>query len=179
MKIYTKKGDGGETSLLGGKRVKKSHQRINTYGTIDELNSYLGLVRSYKMKDWYQDAILKIQKDLFTIGSGLALDPSSQVKNLPEINEADVEFLEKQIDEMEKFLPPLKSFILPGGSQAAASCHLARSLVRRAERELIRLDENEPVAEVIKKYINRLADYLFVLARSLGYDEGVEEILWK
>lgn len=179
MKIYTKKGDSGETSLLGGKMVKKSHQRINAYGTIDELNSHLGLVRSFKIKEWHQDNLLKIQRDLFNIGSRLSLDPSSQVKNLPLLTEADVEFLEQQIDAMEKFLPPLNAFIIPGGSQAVASCQIARTVARRAERELNKLDISEPVEMVIKKYLNRLADYLFVLARSISYDENIEEILWK
>lgn len=179
MKIYTKKGDTGKTSLLGGKVVKKSNQRINTYGTIDELNSHLGLVRSFKIKDWYQDNLLKIQKDLFKIGSRLSVDPDSQVKNLPQITEEDVEFLEQQIDAMEKFIQPLKAFIIPGGNQVVASCQIARAVARRAERELNKLDSQEPVELIIKKYLNRLADYLFVLARSIGYDDNIEEIMWK
>jgi cob(I)alamin adenosyltransferase len=179
MNIYTKKGDSGETSLLGGKRVRKSHSRIMAYGTIDELNSHLGLVRSFDIKDWYKDALLKIQKNLFNIGARLSHDPASEIKNLPEITESDVVFLEKEIDEMEKFLPELTVFIIPGGSKAVGACHVARSVARRAERVTSMLDEKEPVEPIVLKYLNRLADYLFVLARSIGYDDGVEEIKWK
>ena len=179
MKIYTKKGDAGETSLLGGKRVKKSHQRINAYGTVDELNSHLGWVRSFDIQNSYQSDLLAIQKHLFNIGSRLSVDAKSEVKELPQITEEDILFLENQIDEMEKNLPVLTEFILPGGSQAVAACHISRSVARRAERLVTLLNESVAVESVIMKYLNRLTDYLFVLARSIGHDDGVEEIKWK
>ncbi len=179
MKIYTKKGDAGETSLLGGKRVKKNHPRIMAYGTVDELNSHLGWVRSFDIKTWHQDNLLVIQKKLFNIGSLLALDSASQVKDLPIISEEDVVFLENQIDKLEKNLPKLSAFIIPGGSQAVAACHIARSVARRTERLVALLNESAVVEPIIMKYLNRLADYLFVLARSIAYDQRVEEIMWK
>jgi len=179
MKIYTKKGDAGETSLLGGKRVKKNHPRIMAYGTVDELNGYLGWVRSFAIKSSYQADLLKIQKHLFNIGSRLAVDLQSEVKDLPLISETDVLFLENRIDEMEGYLPTLTEFIVPGGNQAVSSCHIARSVARRTERLVALLNESEVVEPVIMKYLNRLTDYLFVLARSIGNDDGVEEIKWK
>jgi cob(I)alamin adenosyltransferase len=179
MKIYTKKGDTGETSLLGGKRVKKNHPRIMAYGTIDELNSHLGWVRSFAIKKSYQVDLLKIQKHLFNIGSCLAVDAQSEVKELPQITEEDILYLENQIDEMENNLPVLTEFILPGGNQVVAACHISRSVARRAERLVVILNESEAVEPVILKYLNRLTDYLFVLARSVGHDSGVEEVKWK
>lgn len=179
MKIYTKQGDAGETSLLGGKRVKKNHPRIMAYGTVDELNSHLGWVRSFDINKSYQEDLLKIQKHLFNIGSRLAVDVESEVKQLPQIIEEDILFLENQIDEMEKNLPVLTEFILPGGSQAVSACHISRSVARRTERLVALLNEAATVEPVIMKYLNRLTDYLFVLARSIGHDDGVEEIKWK
>lgn len=178
MKIYTKKGDTGETSLLGGQRVPKSDIRLMAYGTVDELNSHSGKVRSFKIDSHYQDVLLEIQKKLFIIGSNLAKRAESKI-DLPEISEVDIEMLEKEIDKMESSLPEINSFIIPGGSQAVASCHIARSVSRRAERMVTALSQTTAIDKLILKYLNRLSDYLFVLARSIGYDDEVEEVLWK
>lgn len=178
MKIYTKKGDTGETSLLGGQRVPKNDIRLMAYGTVDELNSHLGKVRSFKIDAHYQDVLLEIQKKLFIIGSNLAKTAESKI-DLSEISEADVEMLEREIDKMTSSLPEINSFIIPGGSQAVASCHIARSVSRRAERMITTLSQTTAIDKLILKYINRLSDYLFVLARSIGYDDEVEEVLWK
>lgn len=178
MKIYTKQGDGGDTQLLGGQRVPKSHRRIVAYGTVDELNSHLGLVRALAIDEHFQDVLLAVQKKLFLIGSHLAQPPGTEVKDLDRIAEVDIELLEKEIDKMQSALPELKKFILPGGDQSVAQCHIARSVSRRTEREVRRLAEAEAVDTMILKYLNRLSDYLFVLARSIAYDDEVEEIKW-
>jgi cob(I)alamin adenosyltransferase len=178
MKIYTKKGDAGEASLLGGKRVPKSDIRLMAYGTVDELNSHLGMVRSQKINVYYQDVLLEIQKKLFIIGSNLAKFAESKIE-LAQISESDIAKLEQEIDKMESSLPPINFFVIPGGNQAVATCHIARSIARRAERMTVALHQVAPVDELILKYLNRLSDYLFVLARSIGYDDGVEEVKWK
>lgn len=179
MKIYTKTGDKGETSLIGGTRVPKNHIRIETYGTIDELNSWIGLVRDQKINESYISLLLEIQDRLFTIGSLLASDRENPKMKLPEISENDILLLEKAIDEMDNVLEPMKSFVLPGGHTTLSYCHIARCVCRRAERLSVSLAENEKVNELIIKYLNRLSDYLFTLSRKLAQDLGVIEHPWK
>lgn len=179
MKIYTKTGDKGTTSLLGGKRVSKADERINAYGTVDELNSYIGLVRDQEVNLPRLEVLKEIQDRLFTIGSLLAADPAYNKKKVPDLYEEDVEFLEKEIDKMNEHLSPMKSFILPGGHQSVSFCHIARCVCRRAERLVISLSEHDEVNGLIVKYLNRLSDYLFVLCRQMSKDLNAEEIPWK
>ena len=177
MKIYTKKGDTGETSLLGGARVKKYDLRIEAYGTVDELNSYMGLVRDYANPD--QKPLLKsIQDNLFTMGSHLALEPGKTNIKLPQIDATDIEALEQAIDDMDAVFPPLKNFILPGGHPAVSHAHVARCICRRAERRCVELADQAEVEAVTVKYLNRLSDYLFTLARQYSMDYAAEEIAW-
>ena len=185
MKIYTKTGDTGETSLFGGQRVKKYNLRIEAYGTIDELNSYIGLIRDQKLDKNSFDVLIKIQNQLFTIGAMLATPPDKEkLKSgkdrlqIPKISKNDIELLEVEIDAMNTSLKPMTHFILPGGHQTVSFCHIARCICRRAERITVELNENEPVNEGILIYLNRLSDYLFVLARKLTYDNHVVEIAW-
>lgn len=179
MKVYTKKGDAGETSLIGGTRVKKSHTRIDAYGTIDELNSFIGLIRD-SADDKFKDAELAgIQDNLFTLGSDLATDKSKSKMKIPILMEEDVFALENSMDEMDKELEPLKNFIIPGGDLCSSFCHVARCVCRRAERISIELDEKEGVDPLILKYLNRLSDYLFILARAYTFKHGGIETLWK
>lgn len=185
MKIYTKTGDTGETSLFGGQRVKKYNLRIEAYGTIDELNSYIGLIRDQKLDKKSFDVLIKIQNQLFTIGAMLATPPDKEkLKSgkdrlqIPKISKNDIELLEVEIDAMNTSLKPMTHFILPGGHQTVSFCHIARCICRRAERITVELNENEPVNEGILIYLNRLSDYLFVLARKLTYDNHVVEIAW-
>lgn len=178
MKIYTKTGDKGETSLLGGTRVPKYHLRIEAYGTVDELNSHIGLIRDQNINKNDKDVLLEIQNTLFVIGSHLAKDPEKEKVKIPEINESDIEYLENLMDEMNENLPDLKFFILPGGHPAASHCHIARCVCRRAERIAIQLSDSSIVEPVIIKYLNRLSDYLFVLSRKLIKDFNAEEIPW-
>ncbi|MGB0176589.1 MAG: cob(I)yrinic acid a,c-diamide adenosyltransferase [Owenweeksia sp.] len=179
MKVYTRKGDSGETSLIGGTRVKKYHVRIEAYGTVDELNSFVGLIRdSARSSD--QDTLLEdIQNRLFTVGSELASDPENSRMKVPQLQTSDIEVLEKAIDSMDEQLPPLKNFILPGGDMAASHCHVARCVCRRAERRVIELNEQAGVDPKIMEYLNRLSDYFFVLARYFTMRHGGEETLWK
>jgi cob(I)alamin adenosyltransferase len=180
MKIYTKTGDQGNTSLLGGTRVPKFHPRIEAYGTIDELNSFVGLVRDHDIKRHYKEALIEIQDRLFTVESQIARDPDVQLNySLPEIRPEDITFLEMEIDAMNESLPELKSFILPGGHPVVSYCHIARCICRRAERHTIRLAKAQPVGEINIIYLNRLSDYLFVLARKLGQDLHATETPWK
>lgn len=180
FKIYTKTGDKGETSLIGGTRLPKHHIRIEAYGTVDELNSFLGLIRDSIHEKELFDLLIAIQDRLFTIGSHLASDPEKDIKmKLPEINEEDVLILEKAIDKMNETLPEMKSFVLPGGHTVVSYCHVARCVCRRAERAVLKLAENEKVEEIIYKYLNRLSDYLFVLSRKLTIDFKANEIPWK
>jgi cob(I)alamin adenosyltransferase len=178
MKIYTKGGDKGQTSLLGGKRVSKSDMRIEAYGTVDELNSNIGLLKDYDISDVYKAILLKTQHDLFKIGSILACEVDPDQYNLPKIEDSDIAEIENNIDEMEKELPVLKNFILPGGDLAVSQCHIARCVCRRSERLIVLLSEEEEVDDVIIRYFNRLSDFLFVLARKIGYDKGIDEINW-
>jgi len=179
FKIYTKTGDKGQTSLIGGTRVPKYHPRIEAYGTIDELKSYIGLLRDQDVSDEIRELLLEIQDRLFTIESQLAYDPETKLSRpLPEIEENDITLLEKAIDSMNTELEPLSSFILPGGHVAVSHCHVARCICRRAERITIRLSEIHPVDILNIKYLNRLSDYLFVLARKIGKDLNAPEIPW-
>jgi cob(I)alamin adenosyltransferase len=179
MKIYTKTGDKGQTSLLGGSRVPKHHLRIESYGTIDELNSYIGLLRDQAINAKHIEVLLEIQDRLFTIGSYLASEPQKSKVKIPLLNEEDVVFLEKQIDELNDALPPMRSFILPGGHTTVSFCHIARCVCRRAERLVVHLSETETVSDTILRYLNRLSDYLFVLARKLSEELKASEIPWK
>ena len=181
MKIYTKTGDKGTTSLIGGTKVPKSHLRIEAYGTVDELNSYIGLCKDLLTDAQGKKILLEVQDRLFTIGSSLACDPIKEPKmRIPDLKETDIELLEKEIDRMEETLPAMKSFILPGGHTTLSHLHIARCVCRRAERCCVRLElESLEVEEIIIKYLNRLSDYLFVLSRFTGQQLKVEEIPWK
>ncbi len=179
MKIYTKTGDKGQTSLIGGTRVFKSHDRIHTYGTVDELNSSIGLVRDQEVNANRREFLKEIQDRLFTIGSSLASDPEKTTIKIPDLLESDVTWLEEEIDRMNAQLPDLRFFVLPGGHQSVSFCHLARCVCRRAERLAIGLRQEEYVNELVIKYLNRLSDYLFVLSRMMAQELGAEEIPWK
>lgn len=177
MKIYTKKGDDGTTGLLGGTRIPKHHLRIEAYGTVDELNSHLGMLRDYYAD--VQEQIINIQDKLFTIGSHLALDPDHKGKmNLPSINDSDVLQLEYWMDSMDETLPPMRNFVLPGGHVAVSQAHIARTVCRRAERLVAHLNEAEPVEPITLQYLNRLSDYLFVLSRFISANIGANETPW-
>ena len=180
-KIYTKTGDKGTTSLIGGTKVSKSHRRIEAYGTIDELNSFIGLCADHLKSNNISNQLSEIQDRLFTIGSALACDPDKETKlKIPDLHEADVELLEKEIDKMNETLPPMKSFILPAGQVTISTLHVARCVCRRAERCIVRMQKKKDIVpDLIIKYINRLSDYLFVLARFAALNLGAEEIPWK
>lgn len=179
MKVYTKTGDKGQTSLIGGTRVPKHHIRIESYGTVDELNSYIGLIRDQSIDENSRKTLIEIQDRLFTIGSSLASDPEKSKMKIPDLKEEDVTFLENEIDKMNETLPEMHSFVLPGGHTTVSYCHIARCVCRRAERLTIHLSENSYVAELVIKYLNRLSDYLFVLSRKLSHDLHAQEIPWK
>jgi cob(I)alamin adenosyltransferase len=181
FKIYTKTGDKGQTSLIGGTRVSKSHIRIECYGTIDELNSYLGLANDLTKNDIIANWLREIQDRLFTIGSELATTPDKELKmKLPDLHFSDIEWLEGKIDEMNEKLPEMRSFILPGGHQGASACHVARCICRRAERLCVHMrDVNEQVSDIILQYLNRLSDFLFVLARYITIINGQDELPWR
>ena len=177
MKIYTKTGDKGDTSLFGGKRLSKSDLKIDAYGTVDELNSHIGLVKDVCNNE-QKEVLLKTQEHLFTIGAILATPEGKKNTFFKEIEAEDIENLEKQIDFMNESLPELDAFILPGGHIHVSYCHIARTVCRRAERISVALSKNEEVNDLIIKYLNRLSDYLFVLARKLAKDLCIEEIRW-
>jgi cob(I)alamin adenosyltransferase len=177
-KIYTKTGDLGETSLLGGTRVPKSHDRVDAYGTIDELNSFLGLLRDQPIAEHYKQVLLRIQENLFVAEARVAADPGLEHTSLPVLQQEEILLLENEIDEMNRSLKELTHFILPGGYAPASLCHVSRTVCRRAERALIRLSATTPPEEIIIRYLNRLSDYLFVLARKTGHDAGADETLW-
>ena len=184
MKIYTKTGDKGYTSLIGGSRVPKHHLRIESYGTVDELNAYIGLIRDQNLTEPQKQILAEIQNCLFIIGSSLASeidnpdDQKRKAMKLPDLRLEDIELLETEMDSMNEDLPQLKNFILPGGSNSISICHLARCVCRRAERNVVHLAEDNHVNELIVVYLNRLSDYLFVLARKLSSDQNIPEILW-
>ena len=179
MKIYTKTGDKGLTSLIGGTRVPKSSLRIECYGTVDELNSHIGLVRDQDVNAARRLLLKEIQDRLFTIGSALAADPDKSKMKLPDLHEADVTLLEDEMDRLNLDLPELRAFIRPGGHPAVSHAHVARCVCRRAERLVIHLGEESFVAELVVIYLNRLSDFLFVLSRAMAHELGVEEVTWQ
>lgn len=185
MKIYTKTGDKGTTALFGGTRVPKYHLRIESYGTVDELNSYIGLIRDQDIDNLTKEALTRIQNELFTLGAMLATPPEKETLksgkerlNIPKINEASISFLETEIDNMNDTLPPMTHFVLPGGHQTVSFCHVARCVCRRAERLSVALNDEEGIDNNVLMYLNRLSDYLFVLARKLTQTLQAEEIKW-
>lgn len=181
FKIYTKTGDKGATSLIGGTRVPKSHIRIESYGTVDELNSYLGVVNDSCGNTAISDWLREIQDRLFTLGAELATTPEKEVKmKLPDLHDEDVTWLEERIDQMNEVLPEMRSFIIPGGNMASSMCHVARCICRRAERLCVGMNEaGEVVPDLIVRYLNRLSDFLFTLARYIGHLAGAEELPWR
>ncbi len=179
MKIYTKTGDRGKTSLIGGKRVPKYHPRIEAYGTIDELISYIGLIRDQQIDEKSITTLIEIQDRLMTCASILAADCDDCNIKIPKIYTTDIEFLESEMDRMDEELPPLTSFILPGGHTVVSYCHIARTVCRRAERIVYQVADDMFVPEEVTKYINRLSDYLFMLSRKLGKDFKIFEITWQ
>lgn len=181
MKIYTKTGDKGNTSLIGGTKIPKSHIRIETYGTVDELNSWIGLIRDLITEKEKIELLKEIQDRLFTIGSSLACDPDKETKlKIPDLLETDVELLEKSMDEINALIPPMKYFILPGGHTTISQLHIARCVCRRAERLCVSMQVDEQFIDpLVIKYINRLSDYLFCLARYTHHQLNIEEIPWK
>lgn len=185
MKVYTKTGDKGTTALFGGTRVPKDHIRIESYGTIDELNSHIGLIRDQQINTHYKEILIEIQDRLFTAGAILATPADKEILkngkprlNIPKISESDVILLENEIDAMETQLPQMTHFVLPGGHTTVSYCHIARCVCRRAERLSVHLSHNETVDEFVLKYLNRLSDYLFVLARKLSADLNADEVKW-
>jgi cob(I)alamin adenosyltransferase len=178
MKIYTRKGDKGETSLFGGARLPKDHIRIEAYGTVDELNSQLGVAMGFLENEELLTFLQDIQSRLFDLGAILASDPSKENDHVPKMKQASIDVLEEAIDRMNAVLPELKHFILPSGHAIVAACHVARTVCRRAERATVRLAHDEMVPELVLVYLNRLSDYLFVLARYLGNEFDVPEVRW-
>ena len=179
MKIYTKTGDQGLTSLIGGTRVPKSSLRIDCYGTVDELNSYVGLLRDQEVNQARRPLLKEIQDRLFTIGAALAADPEKSKMKLPDLHAADVTLLEEEMDRLNADLPELRAFILPGGAPAVSFAHVARCVCRRAERLAVALREESFVADLVVVYLNRLSDYLFVLSRQMAHELGAEEVTWQ
>ncbi len=179
MKIYTRKGDTGETSLIGGTRVPKHHIRVEAYGTTDELNVCIGMILDHPVGDNERTLLKTIQDRLFTLGAALASDPERSRMAIPDLQENDITQLEEAMDAMDAQLPALQNFILPGGHPAVSACHLARVVCRRAERIVTHLAENEAIEPIIITYLNRLSDYLFVLARKVALDFHVEEVAWR
>ncbi|MDO6437602.1 cob(I)yrinic acid a,c-diamide adenosyltransferase [Cyclobacterium sp. 1_MG-2023] len=178
MKIYTKTGDKGKTSLFGGTRVNKSHLRIDAYGTIDELNANIGLLKDQVANEFIIKILYEIQDRLFVLGAILATEPEKSGMKLPVLKKEDIRFLEIEIDKMEENLPPLKNFIIPGGHPVVSLTHIARTVCRRAERSMVLLSENSPVDGILLEYVNRLSDFLFVLGRQLAKELNVNEITW-
>lgn len=178
MKIYTKTGDKGETSLIGGTRVPKFHLRIECYGTVDELNSYIGLIQCQDIDIHAKQILKEIQDRLFTIGASLASDPEKSRMKIPDLNLTDIELLEVEMDKMNEILPELKHFVLPGGNTVVSYCHIARCICRRAERLTVHLAIDSFVDDKVTIYLNRLSDYLFVLGRKLAFDSKTDESIW-
>ncbi|AEG99985.1 cob(I)yrinic acid a,c-diamide adenosyltransferase [Lacinutrix sp. 5H-3-7-4] len=185
MKVYTKTGDKGTTALFGGTRVPKHHIRIDSYGTVDELNSYIGLIRDQEINQLYKNILIIIQNKLFTVGAILATDPEKMVLkngkerlNINKITSEDIELLEREMDSMNESLPQMTHFVLPGGHQTVSFCHVARCVCRRAERLASALNDIEPFLPEALTYLNRLSDYLFVLARKLTHDLQADEVKW-
>ena len=178
MKIYTKKGDKGETSLLGGTKVNKDNIRLEAYGTVDELNAFIGHIHDQEISQNHKTILLKIQNQLFNLGSILSFDGKKTQINLPEITKENIQMLEAEIDKMEEELSPLKDFILPSGHTIASLCHIARTVCRRAERRVVELQAKEKISPNCLEYLNRLSDYLFVLARGILKEKSCREITW-
>jgi cob(I)alamin adenosyltransferase len=185
MKVYTKTGDTGTTALFGGTRVPKHHIRIESYGTVDELNSHIGLIRDQEINQLYKNVLIEVQDRLFTVGAILATPPEKELLKSGEkrlqnlgITESDIDFLETEIDTMEESLPKMTHFVLPGGHTTVSYCHIARCVCRRAERLAAHLNDVEPIDKLVIKYLNRLSDYLFVLARKLSFDLKADEVQW-
>ena len=179
FKIYTKGGDKGTTSLMGGSRVPKYDDRIEAYGTLDELNSFLGLIRDFGIQEKYRELILEVQHIVFAAESHLASENEKSAARLPELEESMIDKLEREIDSMNAELPPLKNFLLPGGHPVVSYCHISRTICRRAERLVIKVAEKFEIDPIILRFLNRLSDYLFVLARKLGQEFGADETPWK
>ena len=179
MKIYTKKGDEGNTQLLGGSMVKKTHIKLECYGTIDELNAFIGNIYDQEISESHKEILLKIQNQLFNLGSCIAFDGKKESIKLPNITEQNIEMLEKEIDNMDASLPILKNFILPSGLSTVSKCHIARTICRRAERNLVALGEEEKINPLHLKYLNRLSDYLFVLARFILMENDISATEWE
>jgi len=178
-KIYTKTGDKGMTSLVGGTRISKDHLKIETYGTVDELNSWIGVLRDSPENASRKDILKEIQDRLFTLGADLAAEPEQTKRKIPDLFESDIELLEREMDKMNEEIPPLKAFVLPGGHQSVSFAHVARTVCRRAERHVIRLSREEEVNPMIIQYLNRLSDYLFVVSRKITQELQTEEVAWK
>ena len=179
MKVYTKKGDKGQTQLHGGSIVDKDHVRLDCYGTIDELNSFIGNIYDQDLKEFHKEILLNIQNQLFNLGSVISFDGKKSIINLPNITAKNIEMLEKAIDKMELTLPMLQNFILPSGHPTTSKCHIARTVCRRAERNLVTLSKTSEIDNLHLKYLNRLSDYLFVLSRAILKDNGGTEIEWQ
>lgn len=179
MKIYTKTGDKGTTALFGGKRVSKADLRIDTYGTVDELNAWIGLLRDQPVNEKRKNFLINIQDRLFTVGSILATEPGNAKVKIPSLADGDIKALENEIDEMDSQLEPMRFFILPGGHPSVSFSHVARTVCRRSERLVISLHAQEPVDEKVIQYLNRLSDYLFVLGRKIASELNVEDLRWK
>ncbi len=178
VRIYTKAGDAGETGLLGADRVPKSHMRVEAYGAVDETNSAIGLVRALGVPPGVDQALDRVQNELFVVGMELATVPGTTQPGAKHIEESAVAALEQEIDHWQASLPPLRNFILPGGSPSGAALHVARTVCRRAERRIVQLAASEPVSERLLRYMNRLSDWLFVLARVVNQQEGKSEAIW-
>lgn len=179
FKIYTKTGDKGETALFGGKRVPKSHLRVDAYGTVDELNAFIGLLRDAAQDVHVRNMLATVQHRLFSVGAHLASDPAKKLP-LPDLLPDDIALLENDMDEMDKSLPTLRNFILPGGHSTVSICHICRTVCRRAERLTVALAQSdEPVDDVVIQYLNRLSDWFFMLSRKLAQDLQAEEVKWE
>lgn len=179
MKVYTKTGDKGDTSLFGGSRVRKYDLRIESYGTADELNSWIGLIRDQEINENHKELLTDIQDRIFTLGSQLAADPNKPKLKMPHITEADIVLLENKMDEYNETLPEMTKFTLPGGNTTVSYCHIARCVCRRCERLVVELSDREEIPAEIAKYLNRLSDYLFVLGRKLTQELGAKEVFWE
>jgi cob(I)alamin adenosyltransferase len=179
MKVYTKKGDKGQTQLLGGSIIDKDHVKLECYGTIDELNSFIGNIYDQDLKEFHKEILLNIQNQLFNLGSVISFDGKKDKIKLPNITANNIEMLETAIDKMEESLPMLKNFILPSGHPTTSKCHIARTVCRRAERNLVTLSKTSEIDNLHLQYLNRLSDYLFVLARAVLKENNTEEIEWQ
>jgi len=179
MKVYTKKGDKGKTQLLGGSMVNKNHIKLECYGTIDELNAFIGNIYDQEISAFHKEILLKIQNQLFNLGSIISFDGKKDKIQLPNVTTENIEMMEKAIDKIEESLPMLKNFILPSGHPTASICHIARTVCRRAERNLVALGQEQEIDNLHIQYLNRLSDYLFVLARAILKENNAPEVEWQ